>query len=116
MFVYSDIHDWQANPCVKQILVFPNYEAKNNFTIAFEAEVKEKGVEDANENNKGAVYKLRAVKDSDGHYIPVIRCAINGLQLYEDHVHYTNYQDALKVCVKELKKQLNQSLNTFKLN
>jgi len=115
MFLFSDQHDWQNDPAVKQILVFPNHEAKENFYKAFNAEVKEKGIENASDNNKGAIYKLRAVKDSDGHYIPVIRCAINGLQLYEDHVHYTNYQDALKVCVKELKKQLNQSLDSFKL-
>jgi len=52
---------------------------------------------------------LRAVKCNDGKYIPVIRCAFNGLQLWEGSTHYALPQSALKYCGGELMRQINES-------
>jgi hypothetical protein len=73
MFVYSGIHNWQNEPAVKQILVFPDPVAKHLFESEFAARIEKEGISYASDSRIGAVYKLRAVKDDSGKYVPTIR-------------------------------------------
>lgn len=80
MFHFSEIHPWQGEQAVQQILVFPSELLKNEFERDFPERVAKDG-DKASDNNLGAVYKLRAVKNSDGKWCPVIRCGSSGEEL-----------------------------------
>lgn len=87
MFLFSEIHNWQGESAVKQILVFPSELLKNEFDKEFAERLEKDGIEKASDSNAGAVYKLRAVKDGNGDYIPVIRCGSSGELLWEGQPH-----------------------------
>jgi hypothetical protein len=74
MFLFSEIHDWQGNPAVKQILVFPTDFLKSEFEKTFAKRIKRVGIENASDNGIGAVYKIRAVKTGVGSWGGFVRC------------------------------------------
>ncbi len=108
MIVLSAQHAWQGNKAIQQILVFSNEFAYNKFNkimavrkkeMLEKQEVKidncvdvELGEKDLCDNNAGAMYKLRAVKNFDGFYIPMICCGFTGFVLYEGHKEYEVYR------------------------
>ncbi len=87
MFVYSEIHDWQQETAVKQILVFPNEKVYDLFQKEYALRVEKDGPEKASDSNAGAVYKLKAVLGGDGKYLPVIRCGVTGELLWSGICH-----------------------------
>ena len=78
MFASSEIHNWQGNPAVKQILVFPTDFLKSEFEKTFAERVEKDGVDKASDSNAGAIYKIRAVKNGDGSWTGVVRCGSSG--------------------------------------
>ena len=101
MFCYSEIHNWQGESAVKQILVFPSELLKNEFDKEFAERLEKDGIEKASDSNAGAVYKLRAVKNGKWEYIPVIRCGSSGEQLWEGQPH-PNWKTCLLVAHNHL--------------
>lgn len=86
MFVFSEIHPWQGDPAVMQVLVFSSQQMKEEFEKTYSIATQKhdpKLVEVVSENNMGAIYKLRAVLDGEGKYVPVIRCGFTGGHLVE---------------------------------
>lgn len=96
MFTFSKIHNWQGEKAVKQILVFPTQMLKDEFEKTYAQRVEKDGVERASDSNAGAVYKIRATKNSEGMYVPVIRCGSSGELLWEGESH-----PSWKCCLQE---------------
>jgi len=113
MFTFSDQHAWQGNEAVQQILVFPN----DRIVAKFESIMKERneaaGMDKSNvsDSDAGAIYKLRAVKNGNGKYIPIIRCGIDGYQLWEGAIVYEQPKEALSECFKYLKNTIERNLS-----
>ena len=107
MFVLSKIHAWQNDPAVQQVLVFSSEEMKTKFEETMKQRLAEPevGVEDVSDSDAGAIYKLRAVKDSNGSWIPVVRCGFNGKKLWEGRGRYGKPEFALRVCVGYLQEE-----------
>jgi hypothetical protein len=115
MFVFSEIHNWQENEAVQQILVFSSPEMKDLFEHEMESRLVQERTqrndnptdsairENLSDSNAGAVYKLRAVKNSDGKWIPVIRCGVTGGQIGKDGMLEDTAKKALTVCVDTLR-------------
>lgn len=80
---------------MQQILVFPNQESKDFFDIEFAKHVAEYGIEDASDNNIGASLKLRAVKDNNGDWIPIIRSGINVDLIEEFYTRFGTAEETL---------------------
>lgn len=80
---FSSVHDWQGDKNVQQVLVFSNEKAKNDFDEKFAQVLAKEGIEHASENNLGAIFKVRAVRGSEG-WFGVVRCGTNGYLLSED--------------------------------
>lgn len=78
MFVFSEIHDYQDEPAVKQILVFHSQESKERFDGTFKELVDLNGKHIASDTGIGAIYKLRAVKNGNDKWDSVIRCGVTG--------------------------------------
>lgn len=95
MFSYSHVHNWQGEEAVKQILVFNQAELKNEFDNSFLERIEKDGIRCASDSNIGAIYKLRAVKNGDNKWLPVIRCGFSGLELYEGPSAYDTWDKAL---------------------
>jgi hypothetical protein len=87
MFKFSKIHNWQAEKAVKQILVFPTQLLKDEFEKTYAQRLEKDGIGKASDSNAGAVYKLRAVKEGTGEYVPMIRCGSSGELLWEGKPH-----------------------------
>jgi hypothetical protein len=69
-----------------QVLVFSSQQMKEEFEKTYSIATQKhdpKLVEAVSENNMGAIYKLRAVLDGEGKYVPVIRCGFTGGHLVE---------------------------------
>ena len=110
MFIFSNAHNWQDDAAVKQVLVFSNIFMYDSFNHKFVELVQQHGVSYATDSGIGAIYKLRAVKDSAGFWIPVIRCGFTGKFLWEDYpARHTTPEAALAVCKAQLKKLISES-------
>ena len=96
MLVFSLVHNWKGDASVKQILVFPNYEAKMSFDTNMARRVSEYGADRASDSNAGAMYKIRAVLDNHGNYVPVLRCGVTGYSVWEAHETYPEFIFALR--------------------
>ncbi len=83
MFKFSEIHDWQEEPAVKQILVFPSQQHKDQFEKEFALRVEKDGKDKASDSNAGAIYKIRAVKNGKDTWDGVVRCGYSGELLFE---------------------------------
>ena len=95
MIALSEVHDWQGESAVKQILVFPNQFAQALFANRFVDAVEKDGIEGASDSNLGAMYKIRAVLDSDGMWVGLIRCGVTGVMLLRETAPAEKYQLAL---------------------
>lgn len=84
MIKLSEVHDWQGDAAVKQILVFPCPAAEAAFKALFSKEVEQMGVKDASDTNKGASYKIRAVMNGDGTWSGLVRCGMTGTLLLRE--------------------------------
>jgi hypothetical protein len=95
MFKFSEIHNWQEDPAVKQILVFPSQLLKDEFEKEFAIRVEKDGKDKASDSNAGAVYKIRAVKNGSGKWDGMVRCGSSGELLFEQ----VNLADDWDVCL-----------------
>lgn len=109
MFVFSNAHDWQSDSAVKQILVFSCNTMKELFEKEFQKRVEKDSLVNADDSNIGAIYKVRAVKDSYGKYASLIRCGFTGTLLYEDRHTFNQWENALSNAVEQLYRQLHSS-------
>lgn len=100
MFVFSEISPWQGDPAVMQMLVFSSQQMKDEFEKTYSIATQKHDPEllkVVSENNMGAIYKLRAVLDGEGQYVPVIRCGFTGRHLVELDPEPT-VKDAIAMC------------------
>lgn len=95
MFKFSQIHDWQEDPAVKQILVFPSQLLKDEFEKEFALRVEKDGKDKASDSNAGAVYKIRAVKNGNDTWDGVVRCGSSGELLFEQVELSDNWKSCL---------------------
>lgn len=110
MLIFSEVQKWENDDSVRQILVFPNREVKANFDKLYAAKDRIKTVSGfADENGIGAIYKLRAVKNSSSGWNGVIRCGFTGA-LLEESPSVSNWQDALRAASLNLRYILNSDL------
>ena len=112
MFVYSEMHAWQNEPAVQQVLVFSSEAMKDAFEKTYSIATQKHGpklVAVLSENKMGALYKLRAVLRGDGLYDPVIRCGFTGVLLAELTPEVTP-EEAIQACKIYLKNKINTSL------
>lgn len=106
MISMSEVHDWQGESAVKQILVFPSLVAHKAFKRQFEQAVKEHGIENASDSGIGAMYKIRAVLNSDGMWVGVIRCGVTGVMLQHETAPAEKYQLALSEAYNLLQRSM----------
>lgn len=99
-FVETEPYSWEAEPNVKQVLIFscPSDEIlaesfKSNKGYKNYEEIDDRNVE----NNLGAIFKIRAVRNSDDLWEPVIRSGSSGILLYSSSGRLT-YTEALDHC------------------
>lgn len=100
----SQVHNWQDDAAVKQILVFIDQNRMNQFDVAYSAKCAVEGV-DASDTTMGAIVKLRAVKNGPGEWIPVVRCGFVGIMLYEG-APVNSYESALLVAYNQFMSQM----------
>lgn len=89
MLHFSKKHSWEDDSAVQQVLVFPSEMAKIHFDKKLELQEKTIGGF-PDENNIGAVYKLRALKDIRGKWCGVIRCGITASLLYDSNERFAS--------------------------
>lgn len=106
MMTRSDAHFAQGDPAVTQILVFPHSYAQMQFEAAYAKRLELQGLRDVDDNGIGAVYKLRAVLDNKGNYVPLIRCGVTAQFLWECNTTYKTIDLALAECLRHLKLSL----------
>ena len=124
MLLFSEMHAWQGDPSVQQILVFSTPELKEEFYIEMENRFTKEmdgyaGVDpvyvkrkkdELSDSNAGAVFKLRAVKTNDGSYAAIIRCGVTGCLVWEDENKYKIIEDALIACFEQMSKEISNDL------
>lgn len=100
MFVYSDPAFWEDDEGVYQMLVFPSDEARNAFDVAYthpDAVLTSSG--HPKDTGLGAVFKLRAIKNSTGKWGFLIRCGETANLLDEVKVNADTKEGALYLCL-----------------
>lgn len=108
MFTYSEIHDWQGEPAVKQILVFPSQLLKDEFDKEFALRVEKDG-EKASDSNAGAIYKIRAVLNGKGLWDGAVRCGSSGELLFEQCDLGSSWEVALANITNQFTGTINES-------
>lgn len=104
MLTFSKLHAAQNDTAVMQILVFTSIFAQDRFEKRYGDSVSE--CAEASDTGLGAAYKLRAVLDSDGSQISIIRCGFSGRKLWESPVRYSSVTQALEAAISQLKDSL----------
>jgi hypothetical protein len=95
--ILSNVHDWQGDSAVKQILVFATAHRKNEFETAYAKLVYTFGKEYASDSGLGAIYKVRAVKNSDDTWTPIIRDGFDGNLIWGSHDRFPTWEQAIIV-------------------
>ena len=95
-YIFSEQHSWQGNDAVQQILVLKDQESKDFFDVEFAKRVHDVGIENASDSHIGASLKLRAVKDVNGKWIPIIRCGVHGTLIQEFHTWFDTAEETLE--------------------
>ena len=114
MFILGKPQMWKENKDVQQILVFSNHFMKEIFEREMESRFTQKRTElnyelsDSairamlSDSIAGAVYKLRAVRDSNKMWIPLVSCAVTGMQLLEDGAPVSTPEEAFNLAKEKL--------------
>jgi hypothetical protein len=124
MLVFSEIHDWQLEPGVRQILAFSTPEMKDLFEremadrfdkamdgyAGVDKDYSTKVKSKLSDSNAGAVYKLRAVLNGSDKWVPVIRCGITGGQIGQDGPVENSVEEALRSCLQQLHRNITQPI------
>ena len=72
------------------------------FEEKFRKKCEENAVEDISDSNLGAIYKLRAVKNSAGKYSAIIRCGVTGVLMSEIFEDFETPELALRAAYENL--------------
>jgi hypothetical protein len=109
MLVYGEVHNWEDDPNVKQVLVFSCQKAKQFFDNEYQKRFNEANKFNLSlDTNCGAIFKLRAVRNSKGLYNCMIRCGITGHLIYQDHFDYDDFEDVIQMAKNELKRLISE--------
>jgi hypothetical protein len=111
MFKHSEIHNWQGEEAVKQILVFPSQLLKDEFEKEFAQRVEKDGADKASDSNAGAIYKIRAVKNGEDKWDGVVRCGSSGELLFEQKNLGDNWESAMVNIVNMFTGYIQESCN-----
>ena len=111
MFAFSEIHNWQGRPAVKQILVFPSELLKTEFEKTFAERVEKDGIDKASDSNAGAVYKIRAVKNGSGTWDGSVRCGSSGELLLGHPTSQPTYLLCLTLTLNAWQHSLREAIN-----
>lgn len=103
--ILSNVHDWQDDAAVKQILVFATEHRKNEFETAHAKLVYTFGKEKASDSGLGAIYKVRAVKNGDDTWTPTIRDGFDGTLIWESTERYLTWEHAMVVATTKVMTQ-----------
>jgi hypothetical protein len=95
MFKYSEIHNYQGEESVKQILVFPSQLLKDEFEKEFAQRVEKDGADKASDLNAGAIYKICAIKNHHDKWDGYIRCGHSGTVLVDQENIGDNWDFAI---------------------
>lgn len=99
MLIFSEIHNWQNCESVKQIHVFASEFAKSEFYAAYAHATKNgkdvAAIESYSDTGNGVAYKVRAVLDAYGQWIPLTICGHTGQIIWESDLTQNTWQAAL---------------------
>ena len=113
--IFSNMHAWEGDPAVMQVLVFATHEAKNEF----EAKLPKQpllGGKYHDENGIGAIYKLRAIRNASGKWSPCVRCGVSARStaiIYMDHKRYKTPEEALQEAAQQLLAHIGADIREF---
>lgn len=97
MLLFSEVFKWEGDDAVQQILVFPNDEVKKNFDAKYHDPARHQTTSNyPDENGIGAIYKIRAVRNSDQKWNAVIRCGFTGRHINESTLSVKTPEEALR--------------------
>jgi hypothetical protein len=117
MMIFSEVHNWQNAENVKQIRVFASGFTKRDFDAAYNTATNNGkdwlSVFNFSDNENGVAYKIRAVKDGDDNWIPLIRCGHTGHLIWEANRSESTWQAAMVVALCEFQKQITKSSDTY---
>lgn len=116
MFKFSEPHDSEGDDNVRQIIVFTCDETKQMFEDEFAKRVAEHGVANTRVIGIGAIFLLRAVKSSDGKFLPTIRCAMTSGMLWQSSVGEVDSNVALIMAMKELTGSMISDIDEYVFN
>lgn len=110
MFLFSEAHNWQNDEAVKQVRVFASEYAKFEFDTEYSHATKNgkdvAAIEDFSDTANGVAYKVRAVLDAYGQWIPLIRCGQTGCLIWESNLTQDTWQEAMKVALLKFKESI----------
>ena len=120
MMIFSEVHNWQNAETVKQIRVFASKFTKRDFDAAYNTATNNGkdslSVFNFSDNGNGVAYKIRAVKDGDDNWIPLIRCGHTGYLIWEANRSESTWQAAMVVALCGFKPKLqNLQIHTQQL-
>lgn len=101
--IFTEPMPWEGNDGVIQVLVFAHEEAKKHFDeniIKPDRPKTTSGYPD--ENNIGAIYKIRAIRNQRNHWDCVIRCGVSGGLVYERNVNTAHAVDVFPYAINRL--------------
>lgn len=101
--IFTEAKEWEGDPAVIQMLVFPSLEAQQHFEKMYNDPNRPKTISNyPDENGIGAMFKLRAVRNSNGCYDTVVRCGVSGASVYERNLNTANPLDAIRFAIGRL--------------
>ena len=107
--LFSKMYAWENDPAVMQVLVFACYEAQEVFNNLLPLQPMTAGGFPC-ENGIGAMYKIRAVQNENGKYIPCVRCGTTGREiLYLTHLPKKTPQEAISAAIQRLVKTISEN-------
>lgn len=99
--IFSQQHAWQCDEAVQQVLVFHNAEDEAKFYKEFTARVWKHGQEFASENDIVPLFKVRAVRTSDGDYESIVRDE-TGCIVISSFDRYDTSQEAITFGINQM--------------
>ena len=106
---FGNQHDFRGSSVVKQILVFTTENVQKQFEKHLKERIEARGVKHADDNNIGAIYKLRAILTTTGEWRSVVLCGFDGSQLHEHPETFKTPEEALDDCKRWLSEHIKLS-------
>lgn len=114
MLTFSKPYAWEGDHAVIQVLVFTSQEMQEAFLEKYNAPTNPKTIGGfPDENNLGAVFKMRAVKNGKGRWDAVVRCGFTGALLTERKDVSTTPEKALEHAFDQTYTKLSDDLSNY---